>query len=64
MSADTPEEAAELKADQPKDSWRELHGMLKGEAKGARFTIEEINDGIADACAAAGMAGISGHDGD
>ena len=49
---------AELKADQPKGSWRELHGILKGKGNGVRLSIEEINDAIAEAGAAAGMAGM------
>ncbi|MDH2135307.1 AbrB/MazE/SpoVT family DNA-binding domain-containing protein [Sphingobium yanoikuyae] len=55
-----PDGRAELKADQPKGSWRALHGMLKGKGDGPRFTIEEINDAIAEAGAAAGVAGLDG----
>src|SRR3546814_5679549 len=36
-----------------KSSWDGLRGIVKG--NGARFTIEEINDAIAEAGAAAGM---------
>lgn len=43
-----------------KGSWEDLRGMVKG--NGARFTIKEINDAIAEAGAAAGMAGLDGHD--
>ncbi len=53
-----PDGRAELKADRPKGSWRELHGMFKGKGDGRRFTIEEINDAIAEAGAAAGIAGL------
>ena len=53
-----PDGKAELKADQPKGSWRELHGILKGKGNGVRLSIEEINDAIAEAGAAAGMAGM------
>lgn len=53
-----PDGRAELKADQPKGSWRALHGMLKGKTNGACYTIEEINNAIADAGAAAGTAGL------
>jgi bifunctional DNA-binding transcriptional regulator/antitoxin component of YhaV-PrlF toxin-antitoxin module len=49
---------AELKADQPKGSWRDLHGILKGKGNGVRLSIEEINEAIAEAGAAAGMAGM------
>jgi len=45
-----------------KSSWNDLRGIVKG--NGARFTIEEINDAIAEAGAAAGMAGMNDHDGD
>ncbi len=43
-----------------KSSWDDLRGMVKG--NGSRFTIEEINDAIAEAGAAAGMVGLDGHD--
>jgi bifunctional DNA-binding transcriptional regulator/antitoxin component of YhaV-PrlF toxin-antitoxin module len=49
---------AELKSDQGKGSWQELSGMLKNKTNGARLSIEEINDAIADAGASAGMRGI------
>ena len=45
-----------------KSSWDDLRGIVKG--NGARFTIEEINVAIAEAGAAAGMAGMNDHDGD
>src|SRR3546814_6638575 len=45
-----------------KSSWDDLRGIVKG--NGARFTNEEINDAIAEAGAAAGMAGMNDHDGD
>ena len=53
-----PDGRAELKADQPKGSWRELHGILKDEGNGARFSIEEINNATADAGGAAALAGL------
>lgn len=46
---------AELKADEPEGSWDDLRNLFAGKAKGARFTIEEINDAIADAGASAGV---------
>jgi len=55
-----PDGRAELTADQPKGSWRDLRGMLKGKGNGKRFTIEEINDAIAEAGAAAVMSGLDG----
>ena len=54
-----PDGRAQLKADQPKGSWQEVRGMLKGKTNGARLSIEEISDAIADAGAAAGMAGLN-----
>jgi bifunctional DNA-binding transcriptional regulator/antitoxin component of YhaV-PrlF toxin-antitoxin module len=51
-----PDGRAELKAAQPKGSFRELRGILKGKTNGARLSIEEINDAIVDAGAAAGKA--------
>lgn len=53
-----PDNKAELTADQPKGSWRALHGLLKGKGKGEVLSIDEINDAIAEAGAAAGMAGL------
>ncbi|MCJ2123984.1 AbrB/MazE/SpoVT family DNA-binding domain-containing protein [Methylobacterium sp. J-077] len=53
-----PDGRAELKADQPSGSWRQLHGLLKGKGNGARYSIEEIDEAIAEAGAAAGMAGL------
>jgi bifunctional DNA-binding transcriptional regulator/antitoxin component of YhaV-PrlF toxin-antitoxin module len=45
---------AELKASQPKGSFRDLHGFLKGKTNGQVLTIEEIDEAIAEAGAAAG----------
>lgn len=47
---------AELKADAPKGSWEDLRGFIKN--PGVHLTIDEINDAIAEAGAAAGMAGM------
>jgi bifunctional DNA-binding transcriptional regulator/antitoxin component of YhaV-PrlF toxin-antitoxin module len=49
-----PDGRAELRAAQPKGSFRALRGLLKGKTNGARLSIEEINEAIADAGAAAG----------
>jgi len=49
-----PDGRAELKAAQPKGSFRELRGFLKGRTNGARLSIEEISEAIAEAGAAAG----------
>ena len=48
-----PDGRAELKAEQPKGSWRALSGMLKGKGNGARLSIDELHDAIARASAAA-----------
>ncbi|WP_050456232.1 AbrB/MazE/SpoVT family DNA-binding domain-containing protein [Candidatus Burkholderia verschuerenii] len=53
-----PDGKAELKAARHKGAWRELYGMLKSKGNGARLSIEDINDAIAEAGAAAGMAGL------
>ena len=49
-----PDGRAELKAAQPKGSFRALRGILKGKTNGARLSIEEINEAIAGVGAAAG----------
>ena len=54
-----PDGKAELKADQPKGSWDDLRNFLAGKGNGVRLTIEEINEAIAEAGAAAGMAGMN-----
>jgi bifunctional DNA-binding transcriptional regulator/antitoxin component of YhaV-PrlF toxin-antitoxin module len=53
-----PDGRAELKADQGNGSWLELSGMLKGKTNGAKLSIDEINDAIAEAGVSAGTAGI------
>ncbi|TIM29711.1 MAG: AbrB/MazE/SpoVT family DNA-binding domain-containing protein [Mesorhizobium sp.] len=45
---------AELKASRPMGSFRDLHGFLKGKTNGQVLTIEEIDEAIAEAGAAAG----------
>ncbi|MER8576255.1 AbrB/MazE/SpoVT family DNA-binding domain-containing protein [Mesorhizobium sp. M1338] len=47
---------AELKAARPKGSFRELHGFLKGKTNGRVLSIEEIDEAIAEAGAAAGSS--------
>src|SRR3546814_6361899 len=59
LGADMLRHETEL-AQARKGSWDDLRGMMKG--NGARFTIEEINDAIADAGASAGMAGMGDQD--
>lgn len=52
-----PDGRAELKADQPTGSWRQVYGLLKGKGNGAHLSIEEIDDAIAEAGAEAGSTG-------
>ncbi len=59
-----PDGRAELKAAQPKGSFRELRGLLKGKTNGARLSIEEINDAIAEAGTAAGAGDEFREDGE
>ena len=54
-----PDGRAELKADRPKGSWRELYGVLKGKGNGVQLSIEDITDAIVEAGAAAGMIGLA-----
>ena len=53
-----PDGRAELKADQPDGSWDELRNFFAGKTNGALLSNEEINDAIAKAGAAVGMAGM------
>jgi bifunctional DNA-binding transcriptional regulator/antitoxin component of YhaV-PrlF toxin-antitoxin module len=54
-----PDGRAELKAERPQGSWRDLRSALKGKTNGARLSIEEINDAVAEAGATAGLLGRS-----
>jgi bifunctional DNA-binding transcriptional regulator/antitoxin component of YhaV-PrlF toxin-antitoxin module len=49
---------AELKADEPTGSWTDLRGYFAGKTNGATLSIEEINEAVARAGAAAGEAGL------
>lgn len=49
-----PDGRAQVQATQPKGSFKQLHGFLKGKTNGAMLSIEEINDAIAKAGAKAG----------
>jgi bifunctional DNA-binding transcriptional regulator/antitoxin component of YhaV-PrlF toxin-antitoxin module len=49
---------ATLRAAGKKGRIGDLAGILKGKTNGARLTIEEINDAIAEAGAEAGRAGL------
>ncbi|MBW5286727.1 AbrB/MazE/SpoVT family DNA-binding domain-containing protein [Burkholderia gladioli] len=44
-----PDGRAELKAAQPKGTFRQLQGILKDKTNGARLSIQEINEAIAEA---------------
>jgi bifunctional DNA-binding transcriptional regulator/antitoxin component of YhaV-PrlF toxin-antitoxin module len=46
---------AELKAESLKGDWYELSGMLKGKGNGARLSIKQLNEAIAEAGNAAGL---------
>lgn len=49
-----PDGRAELTAVRPKGSFQSLHGFLKGKTNGRVLTIEDIDEAIAEAGAAAG----------
>jgi bifunctional DNA-binding transcriptional regulator/antitoxin component of YhaV-PrlF toxin-antitoxin module len=53
-----PDGRAELRADLPRGSWRDLRGFLEGKTNGVHLSIEEINDAIAEAGADAGTRGL------
>jgi hypothetical protein len=50
-----PDGKAELRASEPEGEWDDLRNFFAGKTNGARFTIEELNEAIAEAGAAAGM---------
>lgn len=52
-----PDGRAALSADRPEGSWEELAGLLMGKGNGARLSIDELDEAIAEAGAAAGMGG-------
>lgn len=49
-----PGGVAELRAERPRASFRQLHGLLRNKGNGKRLSMEDINDAIAEAGAAAG----------
>jgi len=49
-----PDGRAELRAERPQGSWRDLRRVLEGKTNGVRLTIEEINEAIAEAGTRAG----------
>ncbi|MEA3390378.1 type II toxin-antitoxin system PrlF family antitoxin [Sphingopyxis indica] len=50
-----PDGRAELKADKPAGSFRDLHGFLKSKTNGRKLSIKEIEDAIAAGGADAGL---------
>ena len=44
-----PNGRAELKADRPTGSWRQVFGLLRGKGNGSQLSIEGISDAIAEA---------------
>jgi bifunctional DNA-binding transcriptional regulator/antitoxin component of YhaV-PrlF toxin-antitoxin module len=50
-----PDGRAELRAEQPQGSWHDLRSVLKGKTNGARLSIEEIGEAIAEAGATSGL---------
>ena len=53
-----PDGRAELRADAPQGSWDELRNFFAGKTNGARLSIEDINNAIAEAGAAADPVGL------
>ncbi|WP_186170329.1 AbrB/MazE/SpoVT family DNA-binding domain-containing protein [Burkholderia gladioli] len=51
-----PDGRAELKAAQPKGTFRQLQGILKDKTNGARLSIQEINEAIAEAGGGSGAS--------
>jgi hypothetical protein len=50
-----PDGRAELTAERPTRPFRELHGFLKGKTNGARLSIDDIGEAIAESGAQAGL---------
>lgn len=50
-----PDGRAELKADKPAGSFRDLQGFLKSKTNGRKLLIEEIEEAIASGGTAAGL---------
>jgi len=53
-----PDGRAELRAERAQGSWDDLRNFFDGKTNGAQLSIEEMNDAVAEAGAAAGMAGM------
>ncbi len=54
-----PDGRAEMKAEQARGSWDDLRNFFDGKTNGARLSIKELNDAIAEAGTAAGLAGMT-----
>lgn len=50
-----PDGRAEIKADKPKGTIRDLRGFLRGKTNGRTLSIEEIGEAIAEAGSRAGL---------
>lgn len=50
-----PDGRAELRAERPQGSWYDLRSVLKGKTNGARLSIKEIGEAIAEAGATSGL---------
>ena len=50
-----PDGRAELRAEKPIGSWDDLTGFLEGKTNGAKLSVEDIGDAIAEAGAKAGL---------
>ncbi|MCJ2021153.1 MULTISPECIES: AbrB/MazE/SpoVT family DNA-binding domain-containing protein [unclassified Methylobacterium] len=54
-----PNGRAELTADQSQGSWDALQNFFAGKTNGKRLSIEDLNEAISDAAAAAVQAGLT-----
>jgi bifunctional DNA-binding transcriptional regulator/antitoxin component of YhaV-PrlF toxin-antitoxin module len=54
-----PDGRAELRAEDSEGSWDDLRNLFVGKTNGTTLSVEDINDAIAEAGAAAGQAGLS-----
>ena len=52
-----PDGRAELRAEKPKGTFRDLHGFLRGKTNGRTLTLDEIGEAIAENGALAGRDG-------
>ena len=52
-----PDGRAQLTAERPAGSFRDLYGLLKDKTNGARLSVDDMADAIAEAGAEAGLGG-------